>query len=213
MSMATITIEREKLAALDSIRSSETALRECVDKLHGIPELEVPTNLGNIAEVDWVREQLNGRIALVKADKSLTAEEREIRLAPWRAIKAKAERAVSKIALILLDLLPLEWFDEDGKNFHLDPKQVERVATQKATKPVPPLAEEHWRLVTAMRLAVEQLRQFERKHNLKDATLYQLSQLTQERLFELWLSGDIVLKDYVVSGRRFTHIKTEQIFY
>ena len=212
--MATITIQREKQAALDSIRSSEAALRECMDKLHGIPELELPANLGNIAEVGWVREQLNGCIALVKADKSLTAEERETRLAPWRAIKAKAERAVNKIALILQDLQPLEWFsDEDGKNFHLDQSQVERVATQKATKPVPTLAEEHWRLISAMRLAVEQLRQFEHKHNLKDATLCQLSQLSQERLFELWLSGDIILKDYVVAGRKFIHPKTQQIFY
>ena len=212
--MATITIEREKQAALDSIRSSEAALRECMDKLHGITELELPNNLGNIAEVDWVREQLNGRIALVKSDKSLTSDEREARLAPWRAIKAKAERAVNKIALILQDLQPLEWFpDEDGKNFHLDPKQAEEQATQKATKPVPPLAEEHWRLVTAMRLAVLQLRQFEHKHNLKDATLYQLSQLSQERLFELWISGDIVLKDYVVGKFKYIHTKTQQIFY
>lgn len=212
--MATITLKKEKQAALDSIRSSETALRECVNKLHGIPELELPANLGNIAEVDWVREQLNGCIALVKADKSLTAVERETRLAPWRAIKAKAERAVNKIALILQDLQPLEWLpDEDGKNFHLDPTQAEEEATQKATKPVPPLAEEHWRLICSMRESVETLRAFERKHNLKDATLYQLSQLTQERLFELWLSGDIILKDYVVAGRKFIHPKTQQIFY
>ncbi len=212
--MATITIEREKQAALDSIRSSEAALRECVNKLHNIPELEVPASLGNIAEVDWVREQLNGRIALVKSDKSLTSEERETRLAPWRAIKAKAERAVNKIAFILNDLQPLEWLpDEDGLNFHLDQSQVEQVATNKATKQVPPLAEKHWQLITAMRLAVEELRQFEHKYNLKDATLYQLSQLTQERLFELWFSGDIILKDYVVAGRKFIHPKTQQIFY
>ena len=212
--MATITLKREKQTALDAIRSSEAALRECVNKLHNIPELELPANLGNIAEVDWVREQLNGRIALVKSDKSLTADERETRLAPWRAIKAKAERAVNKIAFILNDLQPLEWLpDENGLNYHLDQSQVERVATQKATRQVPPLAEEHWRLVTAMRFAVEQLRQFEHKHNLKDATLYQLSQLTQERLFELWLSGDIILKDYMVAGRKFIHPKTQQIFY
>ena len=212
--MATITLQKQRQAAIDAIKRSEAALRESVSKLHNIPELDVPSHLGIIAEVSWVREQLGGRIALVNADKSLTTEEREARLAPWRAIKAKAERAVTKVADILQDLQPLEWLlDADGLNYHLDPNQVEEQATRKATKEVPPMAEEHWRLITAMREAVENLRAFERERNLKDATLYQLSQLTQERLFELWLNGDIYLRDLVVAGRKFTNVKTNQTYY
>lgn len=212
--MATITIEREKQAALDSIRSSEAALRECMDKLHGIPELELPANLGNIAEVGWVREQLNGCIALVKSDKSLTADEREVRLAPWRAIKSKTERAVNKIAFILNDLQPLEWFpDEDGKNFHLDQSQVERVATQKATKPVPTLAEEHWRLISAMRSAVMQLRHFEQENKVKDCPLFYLARMDEQRIFAEWVSGNILLTNRVIGGKTIAPQKTKQIYY
>lgn len=212
--MATITLLREKQAALDSMRSSEAALRECMDKLHGIPELELPANLGNIAEVSWVREQLNGCIALVKSDKSLTADERETRLAPWRAIKAKAERAVSKISFVLNDLQPLEWFpDEDGKNFHLDQLQVERVATQKATKPVPTLAEEHWRLISAMRSAVEQLRDFEQENKVKDIPLSYLARMDEQRIFAEWVSGNILLTNRVIGGKTIAPQKTKQIYY
>lgn len=212
--MATIIIEREKQAAIDSIRSSEAALRECMDKLHGIPELELPANLGNIAEVGWVREQLNGCIALVKSDKSLTADERESRLAPWRAIKAKAERAVNKIAFIINDLQPLEWFpDEDGKNYHLDPNQVEQVAEQKATKPVPTLAEEHWRLIIAMRSAVKQLRDFEQENKVKDIPLSFFARMDEQRIFSEWVSGNILLTNRVIGGKTIAPQKTKQIYY
>ena len=212
--MATITIEREKQAALDSIRSSEAALRECVSKLHSIPELELPANLGNIAEVGWVREQLNGCIALVKSDKSLTVDERETRLAPWRAIKAKAERAVSKITFILNDLQPLEWLpDEDGKNFHLDQPQVDELATQRATREVPAAALEHWRLISAMRTAVEALRRFEVENNVKDAPLVMLSRMSENQLYEAWVNRDILLERRVIGGKVVAGQKIKQLFY
>lgn len=212
--MAEIILAKEKKDAVTAIRSAEASLRDAVSKLRSIPELDVPSNLGNIVDADWLREQLGNRIALVRADKSLTAAERETRLAPWRAIKGRAERAVLKIDGILHDWPELDWLpDPDGLNFHIADEQVETLAQQKATRTVPTLAEKHWQLITAMRLAVEELRQFEHKHNLKDASLYQLSRLSQERLFELWLNGDIVIKDYVVGGRKFIHPKTEQIFY
>ena len=119
--MAEIILAKEKKDAVTAIRSAEATLRDAVKKLRSVPELDVPTALGNIVAADWLREQLGNRIALVRADKSLTAAERETRLAPWRAIKAKTERAVLKIDGILHDWPELDWQpDENGLNYHLD---------------------------------------------------------------------------------------------
>ena len=212
--MKVVVLTKEREAARTEIQRAEAALREAVDKLHSISELDVPTALGNIVDADWLREQLGNRIALVRADKSLTAAEREQRLNPWRAIKAKAERAVSKIAFVLNDLQPLEWLpDEDGKNFHLDPKQAEEQATQKATKPVPPLAEEHWRLISAMRTAVEQLRAFETENNVKDAPLIVLSRFDEDRLYREWVTGNILIQHRVISGKDVTARKLTELYY
>lgn len=212
--MATIVIEREKQNVLAEIKRSEATLRDAVSRLRSIPELDVPSNLGNIVDADWLREQLGNRIALVRADKSLTAAERETRLAPWRAIKGRAERAILKIDGILHDWPELDWLpDHDGLNFHLSDEQVETLAEQKATRQVPPQAEEHWRLISAMRSAVEQLRTFETENNVKDAPLIVLSRFDEDRLYREWVTGNILIQHRVISGKDVTAQKVKELYY
>lgn len=212
--MAEIVIQKKKQDAVTAIRSAEASLRDAVSRLRSIPELDVPSNLGNIVDADWLREQLGNRIALVRADKSLTAAERETRLAPWRAIKAKGERAVLKIDDILHDWPELDWQpDPDGLNYHLDPGQVDELATERATREVPPLAEEHWRLITAMREAVEALRTFEVEQQVKDCPLVMLSRMSENQLYEAWLNRDILLERRVIGGKVVAGQKIKQLFY
>lgn len=212
--MATIVIEREKQNVLAEIKRSEAALREAVDKLHSISELAVPSSLGNIVDADWLREQLGNRIALVRADKSLTAAERETRLAPWRAIKSRSERTVLKIDGILHDWPELDWLPDEGvKNFHLDQSQVEELATQKATREVPAAAEEHWRLITQMREAVEALRRFEVENNVKDAPLVMLSRMSENQLYESWINRSMILERRTIAGRVITPQKIKNNFF
>lgn len=212
--MATIVIEREKQNVLAEIKRSEAALREAVDKLHSISELAVPSNLGGIVDADWLREQLGNRIALVRADKSLTAAEREQRLNPWRAIKSRAERAVLKIDGILHDWPGLSWLpDEGGKNFHLQQSQIEQVATQRATREVPAAAEEHWRLITAMRESVEALRAFEAEHQVKDAPLFYLAKMSESQLYQVWVDRSILLERRTIAGRIITPQKIKNNYF
>lgn len=212
--MATIVIEREKQNVLAEIKRSEATLRDAVSRLRSIPELDVPSNLGSIVDADWLREQLGNRIALVRADKSLTAAERETRLAPWRAIKSRAERTVLKIDGILHDWPELDWLpDPDGLNYHLADEQVETLAEQKATREVPAAAEEHWRLIAQMRTAVEALRRFEVENNVKDAPLVMLSRMSENQLYQAWISRDILLERRVIGGKVVAGQKIKQLFF
>lgn len=212
--MKTITLTKEREAARTEIQRDEAALREAVSRLHSIEELTIPTSLEGIAEVSWVREQLNGRIALVRSDKSLTAAEREQRILPWKSLKVKAERAITKVSEIVERWPGLSWLpDEDGKNFHLDQPQVDELATERATREVPAAAEEHWRLITQMRTAVEQLRAFEVENNVKDCPLVMLSRMNEKQLYEAWINRGVLLERRVIGNKVITPQKITQLFY
>ncbi len=212
--MKILVLTKEREAARTEIQRDEAALRVAVSRLHSIEELTIPTSLEDIASVSWVREQLNGRIALVRSDKSLTAAEREQRILPWKSLKVKAERAITKVSEIIERWPGLSWLpDEDGKNFHLDQPQVDELATERATREVPAAAEEHWRLITAMREAVEALRSFEQQHQVKDMPLLFLSRFDENRLYTEWITGNILIAHRVIAGRDVTAQKINSLYY
>lgn len=198
----TIILQQEKQATIAEIKRDVAALREAVDKLHKIEELTVPADLEDITDHSWVRQQVNPRITLIKGDASLTADEQRQRQALWLAIKQRALRTVEKVLQILERWPGLSWLpDEDGKNFHLEQTQIEQVATQRATREVPPQAEEHWELICKMREAVEALRNFEAEHQVKDAPLFYLARMTENQLYQAWISRDILLSSRTIGGK------------
>ena len=209
-----IVIQQERKAAIAEIQRDEAALRAAVSKLHDVEELTVPTSLEGIADPNWIRAQINPRITLIKGDASLTADEQRQRQALWLAIKQRSLRTVEKVLQILERWPGLSWLpDEDGKNFHLDQPQVDELATERATREVPAAAEEHWRLITAMREAVEALRSFEQQHQVKDMPLLFLSRFDENRLYTEWITGNILIAHRVIAGRDVTARKIKDLFY
>lgn len=210
-----IVIRQERDAVIDAIKRDEAALRAAVSKLHSIEELTVPTVLKDITEdPTWVRQQINPRITLIKDDASLTADEQRQRQALWLAVKQRALRTIEKASLIIERWPGLNWLpDEDSTNYHLEQSQIEQVATQRATREVPAAAEEHWRLITAMREAVEALRSFEQQHQVKDAPLIVLSRFDEDRLYREWITGNILIAHRVIAGKDVTARKVNELYY
>jgi len=209
-----IILQKEKQTVIAELQRDETALRDAVSKLLDIEELTVPTSLEDITVPTWIRQQVNPRLRLIKADESLTADEQRQRQSLWLTLKQKATRTVSKVSEILERWPGLSWLpDEGGKNFHLEQSQIEQVATQVATREVPAAAEEHWRLITQMREAVEALRNFEAEHQVKDAPLIVLSRFDEDRLYREWITGNILIQHRVISGKDVTARKIKELFY
>lgn len=209
-----IILQKEKQTVIAELQRDETALRDAVSKLHDVEELTVPSSLEDIADPTWVRAQINPRITLIKGDASLTADEQRQRQALWLAIKQRTVRTIEKVSEIIERWPGLSWLpDEDGKNFHLQQSQIEQVATQVATREVPAAAEEHWRLISAMRSAVEQLRTFETENNVKDAPLIVLSRFDEDRLYREWVTGNILIQHRVISGKDVTAQKVKELYY
>lgn len=192
----TICVEQQRLTEARRLDNVSRSLQKTMAELQGIEELQpIPADLGDITE-DWLRQQLDLCTAPIKADKSLTSDERRERLKPWRAICQRATRLVDVVEGILLSNLDVVFSIEDDGNgqprYFIDEAQIEAVALQRATHDIPPEALLHLELIQQVREAVENLRGFEEAHNVKRYTVEQLLNLPWTGgLDELWVTGGI----------------------
>jgi hypothetical protein len=196
----TVTIERERLQQSRQLDNVSRSLQKTMAELLSIEELDVPADLGDITST-WLQRQIDECTAPIKADKSLTSDERRERLKPWKALRQRALRLVDVVQGILLanpDTVFTVEDDEDGQpHYYISEAQIEDVARQRATHPVPAEALQHLDLIQQVREAVENLREFEDKHNVRRYTVEQLLHLPWScGLCDMWVTGDI-FKDAV----------------
>ena len=191
-----IIIERERQQMWRQLANVSRSLLRTMSELQNIEELQpIPADLGDIT-TDWLQQRLDLCTDPIKADKSLTGDERRERLKPWRAINQRATRLVDVVEGILLsnpDVVFSIADDENGQHrYYISEQQIEAVARQRATHPVPAEALQHLDLIQQVREAVEILRKFEEQHNVKRYTVEQLLNLPWTGgLADMWAVGDI----------------------
>ncbi len=196
-----ITIERERLTEARRLDNVSRSLQKTMTELQGIEELQpIPADLADITTA-WLQQRLDECTAPIKADKSLTSDERRERLKPWKAISQRATRLVNIIQGIMLSNPDVTFTIEDDENgrlhYFISSQQIEAVALQRATHDIPPEALLHIELIQRVRAAVDALREFEEAHNVRRYTVEQLLHLPWTGcLDELWATGSI-LKDTI----------------
>lgn len=192
----TITIQREQISAARQLDNVSRSLQKAMAELQGLEELQpTPADLADITTT-WLQQQLDQCTAPIKADKSLTGDERRDRLKPWKAISQRATRLVNIIQGILQSNPDVVFTIEDDENgrysYYISEAQIEEVARQRATHTIPPEALLHLELIQQVGEAVENLRGFEEAHNVKRYTVEQLLNLPWTGgLDELWVTGGI----------------------
>ena len=202
MTQQTITIERERLQQARQLDNVSRSLQKTMSELQNIGELQpIPADLGDITPT-WLQQRLDSCTAPIKADKSLTGDERRDRLKPWRAISQRAMRLVNIVEGILLANTDVTFTIEDDENgqhrYYISEQQIEAVALQRATHDVPPEAIVHCELIQEVRAKVDELREFERLHNVKRYSVEQLLGLPWfGGLCDLWITGDIIIDPMV----------------
>lgn len=196
-----ITIERERLQQARQLSNVSRSLQKTMTELQGLEELQpIPADLGDITST-WLQRQIDECTAPIKADKSLTGDERRERLKSWKALRQRALRLIDVVQGILLanpDTVFTVEDDEDGQpHYYISEAQIEDVARQRATHDIPAEAIQHLELIQQVRAAVDALREFEEAHNVKRYTVEQLLHLPWTNgLDELWVTGGI-FKDAV----------------
>lgn len=193
-----ITIERERLQQARQLDNVSRTLQKTMTELQGIEELQpIPADLADITPT-WLQQQLDQCTAPIKADKSLTGDERRDRLKPWKAISQRTTRLVNIVQGILAsngDVVFTIENDENGQpRYYISEPQIEEVARQRATHDIPPEALLHLELIQQVREAVENLRGFEEAHNVKRYTIEQLLVMPWiSGLCDMWVTGSILI--------------------
>ena len=197
----TICIQREQIQQARQLANVSRSLEKTMAELQGIEELDVPADLGDITE-DWLQHEVNACAAPIRQDRSLTAAEKQERLKPWKALRQRATRLVNIIQGIMLSNPDVTYTIEDDENgqhrYYISEQQIEAVALQRATHEIPVEAIQHVELIQQVRAAVENLREFEDKHNVRRYTIEQLLGLPWSGgLADMWAVGDIFIDPMV----------------
>ena len=191
-----ITIERERLQQARQLDNVSRSLEKTMAELQAIEELQpIPADLGDITTT-WLQQKIDACTAPIKEDKSLTGDERRERLKPWRAISQRATRLVNIVQGILASNGDLIFSIEEGKDgqprYFISEAQIEAVALKRATHEIPVEAFTHLELIDKLREAVENLRAFEDKYNVRRYALEQLLSLPWSGgLADMWAVGDV----------------------
>ncbi len=194
----TVTIRREQIQQARQLDNVSRSLEKAMAELQGLEELQpTPADLADITTA-WLQRKIDECTAPIKADKSLTGNERRERLKPWRAIGQRATRLVNIIQGILQSNGDVVFSIEDGEDgkrrYFIDEQQIEAVARCRATHKIPVEAVQHLQLIQAVREKVDALREFEEAHNVKRYTVEQLLHLPWTGgLCDMWVTGDIII--------------------
>ena len=191
----TVTIERERLQQSRQLDNVSRSLQKTMDELLSIKELDVPADLTGITE-DWLQREINACAAPIRQDRSLTAAEKQERLKPWKALRQRALRLVNIVQGILQSNGDVIFSIKEGKDgqprYFISEAQIEAVALQRATHEIPVEAFTHLELIDKLREAVENLRAFEDKYNVRRYTVERLLSLPWSGcLADMWAVGDV----------------------
>lgn len=185
-----ICLSKEEVVAADSLREAVRSLQGGYKGLTGLKELTpVSTDLADITH-EWLREIIERRLSLIRADESLTEGERTERLNKWGALRAGAAKFINAIQRAVNAWPNAEWqYDEQINNFHC--ANIEKMAEAVATHSVPEEAKTHWKLIQSCLQQIRELRTWEDAHDVKSQRLADSQAITPEFFAEVWVSGAI----------------------
>ena len=131
----TICIHAECLRQTRQLNNVSRSLEKAMAGLQSVEELQpIPADLGDITTI-WLQQQIDECTAPIKADKSLTSDERRERLKPWKSISQRATRLVNIVQGILASngdvVFTIESGNDGRSHYYIDEQQIEAVARQR----------------------------------------------------------------------------------
>ena len=184
-----VCLAKEKKEADNALRQAVKGVQGAYKALVGIAELSpVSTDLKDLTS-EWLRGKIDKRIELVKADMSLTEDERTTRLNAWSSLRARASRYINVIKAVMEKWSSAKWvYDPDIQNLFCS--NIDNVTEGMATHKVGDEARTHWRMIQECLQKVRELRAWEDSHDVKSQMLANLQCLTAEAFAEMWIRGD-----------------------
>ena len=197
--LPTTIVVRQQYNDADTLLRKDVQALQCAFKtLLSIEEIQPLPSLAEVTD-SWVRSIVEPKKELIKADASLTAEERKQRFNSWNFVIGRSAKAIANIANILQTWSAANWqYDETIRNYYCT--NIEEVVTSFATHQVPEEAHQHFRMIQEAIDKVRQLREWENTNDIKSYPLADLQIIPTLDFAEAWLNGSIKF------DRKFAHL-------
>lgn len=185
----TIIIDRERQEIDEALRkalkyaqSAYSALKELAD-LKEVPEAHKCTT-------EWLKQITTAKKQAVENADFLTNEQKSSQIAHWANFEKKALGYID-IVKGFISSIPSEQyvFDEGLGTFHI--KDLQALVNSRCMHEVPEKAGKHYQLVQDVRKAINDLRAWELKEDLKKLRLEDLFRLNERQIAEAWITNNI----------------------
>ena len=150
-----------------AIRRGVEAVEDAVKRLWAIEDLPKLNDIEAMTP-EWVADTIDESIEAVKANKSLTAQERGERLKVWRKIKQDAIASTAVIQNFIGGFPDLVFcLDPENGTVNCSQDLIDKIVAQRSTVPVPDLAHVHWAKLQTIIQAVRELREWEQQNDIE----------------------------------------------
>ncbi len=192
---STVIIQQQRAEILSDLRMAIKSVQDAVNILRGISDVGVPHSA---SVEDWknaltaAAERKESAKRAINGDPSLTGEEKESKLRGWKLWHKAVAGHVGGIIRTLQKWPQASWqWDAVAENIVVG-RPTADIADEMATRPVPPEAKQHGRLLGKIYESIADLRRWEQHHNVRKLPIEALLKTPAESLGEQWATGSIL---------------------
>lgn len=185
----TIIIDRERQEIDEALRKALKYAQSAYSALKELADLkEVP--VAHKCTTEWLKQITTTKKQAVENADFLTNEQKSSQIAHWENFEKKALGYID-IVKGFISSIPSEQyvFDEGLGTFHI--KDLQALVNGRCTHEVPEKAGKHYQLVQDVRKAINDLRAWEQKEDLKKLRLEDLFRLNERQIAEAWVTNNI----------------------
>ncbi len=154
-------------------------------------DLVLPDSMDELTP-EWLDSVVNNKLKAVAQMDYLPDEERERICKQWKMVQNFGARAIRDIQAFLNDVGRNNvTLDKELQTLYIT--DITGMATQRATREVPPLAKDYWKQVAHILREIEQLRKFEDDNEIIPQSLAMLSSISMETYLSAWCNGSALV--------------------
>lgn len=187
--MATIVLQRELEEATYQCRTALSKANEALSELHHLADYPTPTTLADVTTQNLIAF-VSQRQEAVNNTPLYTAKERERIISDWTEWRTKAMPLV-----VAVENFVSEWEEVspvlDTSDMTILTSDIAEALTPRFTVEIPIQAHRHKELINAVRVAYNDLRDWEHEQDCKKIPLNKLLNLNESDLYQSWANASI----------------------
>lgn len=188
-----VVLQKERTQAAGEAKRDASAMQAAANTLAQMPDFSMPTT-ANVEDWRQALSQADKRkeaaYKAIEADARLTSNEKAESRKDWATWHRSIATACNTITRALTEHTGMFAYDPTSRTF-TPSADLFNAIDEKISRPVPQEAKDHAQLICRVADAIESLRDWESKNNVRKIRLEELLCFDEEQLAEAWADGGI----------------------